>query len=800
MFHNPIPNRPCISPCATAARKLSRGCLLGLILLIACGTPQYAPQLDGVQYTQWQVVGGDPGVTHYSRLDQINRSNVNRLEVAWTFRTGDVMDDQNEYWGGSTIQANPIVVDGVLYATTPSLEVIALDAASGEQIWRFSPWEGRAEGGGYNRGVAYWAAGEDRRIYYAVKNELLCLNAKTGEWVTSFGDGGRQSMAEGLYPPHEARGGVISAGAPVIFEDLVIVGGMGEWRVPGNVSAYDARTGVRKWVFHNIPFPGETGYDTWGDSTYYREGFGANCWGGLSVDPANGMVFFATGQAKPDLHRPNNPGDHLFGNSVVALDARSGEYRWHFQELHHDLWDLDLPCAPMLIDLEVDGKWVPGLAQLSKTGNTFLFHRLTGEIYTQYEERPVPPSELIGEHASPTQPWVTWPEPFTRQVVKMEDHTQISDSAAAYAQARLAEVHLAWMTPPSLKGNIYYGIHGGAEWPGGAFDPEMQYLYINANQTPWFVRMRQVAEGHRGAQLYAELQCSNCHGWNRGGVGDMPALTEIHQRYGRVSDLVSVIQSSSALIPAHGAMQAAEVQEIAEFLMDSLPPASHPGASLYAQGKCIECHGAQREGMGVFPALTDLNEKYDDIEAVKDLIQKGKNTMPGFAGFSEEELTRLSQFLLDIEAEGAADQGPRYQTDRFERFLDQEGYPATRPPWGTMNAIDLRSGKIAWQVPLGEFEALTRRGIPPTGTENFGGPVVTAGGLVFIAATMDEKIRAFDKATGEILWEHALPAGGYTTPSTYEVDGKQYLVIPCGGGGKPATPSGDYFVAFALGG
>lgn len=776
--------------------------VVSMLFQLGCESDRIPEILSQQQFSSWQVVGGDAGVTHYSNLTEINTENVSQLQVAWEFSTGDVLADNNEYWGGSTIQSNPIIVEGILYSTTPTLHVIALNAATGEQIWRFDPWDGE-QGGGYNRGVAYWENGEDKRIYYTVKNELLCIDAKSGELVSSFGKNGRSSMAEGLIPEHEARGGVISPAAPVIFDDLIIIGGMGEWRVPGNVSAYDALTGERKWIFHNIPFPGETGFETWGDTTYYRDGFGANSWGGLSVDEENAMIFFSTGQAKPDLHRPNSEGDHLFGNCIVAVDANTGEYKWHFQELHHDLWDLDLPCAPMLIDLELNGELIPAVAQLSKTGNTYLFHRVTGEIFTRYREKKVPPSRLIGEHAAPTQPWVYWPKPFSYQFVTEFDYSNISPEAETYSKMRLANADIGWMIPPSTRGNIYYGVHGGAEWPGGAFDPELQYLYINSNQTPWYIKMRRVDQDHSGAELYSAHECSSCHGWNRGGVADWPALTDLNQRFESVSSVENRIRARIAVDKDYPKLSDGEIRQLSEFLMDSIPQQrNHPGALIYANGKCIECHGGNRKGKsdGTIPSLVDLEYRISDLEEVKKVIKNGKNLMPSNEGYTDEELTLLAQFLMNIPAAGGnvVMDAPTYQTDRFERFLDQEGYPATRPPWGTMNAIDLRTGEIAWKMALGEYQELLDRGLPPTGTENFGGPVVTKGGLVFVAATMDEKIRAFDKRTGEILWEYKLPAGGYTTPSTYIIDGKQYMVIPCGGGGKPGTKSGDTFVAFAL--
>ena len=253
---------------------------------LSCSKNPFPELIETEKFTSWKIVGGDAGVTHYSNLSQINRDNVSQLKVAWQFSTGDVLADHNEYWGGSTIQSNPIIVNGVLYATSPTMHVIALNAENGELIWRYDPWNGE-EGGGYNRGVAYWEEGKDQRIYYTVKNELICLNAMTGALVTSFGDAGKSNMAKGLLPEHEERGGVISPAAPVMYKDLVVVGGMGEWRVPGNVSAYDARTGERKWIFHNIPFPGEIGFETWGDTTYWRVGFWAKSGGGVVGGPAN---------------------------------------------------------------------------------------------------------------------------------------------------------------------------------------------------------------------------------------------------------------------------------------------------------------------------------------------------------------------------------------------------------------------------------------------------------------------------------------------------------------------------------
>jgi quinoprotein glucose dehydrogenase len=708
-----------------ANSKLARMLLLLLIpTLLSCtvGTAENGRSISGFDYRSWETAGGDKGVSHYSELDQINKSNVHQLQVAWIYKSGDVIYQAEPFWGGSTIQCNPIIVDGTMYTTTPTLRLVAVDATNGKEIWRFDPHKG-AEGGGYNRGVAYWRDKDQKRLFFGVGPHLYAVDASTGKPVDAFGQSGQVPMGA------ESRlgGGAVSApAAPVIYKDLVIVGEMSS-TVPGTVTAYSARTGQRRWVFHTIPHPGEVGYETYGDPNFYRTGAAANVWGGLSVDEQFELVFFATGQPEHDFYRPFNNGAHLFANSVVAVNANTGKRVWHFQELHHELWDLDLPCPPALVTLELNGQKVPALVQLSKTGNTYVFNRLTGELFSRIEERPAPPSKLVGEQAFPTQPHVISPEPFSKQfVVTEQDLTNISPEAHAQALERFKKADTGWYVPPSERGILYYGIHGGAEWGGGALDPENGYLYINSNDIAWFVRM-----------------------------------------------------SSS----------------------EQVPEARHPGFSVYQKNRCVPCHGAKGEGIGGKAPLINLKEKYDRDRLMK-LVQKGIGTMPGFSAISGNDLQALADFLLDVPSDAKTSEKDRarnfYAMTAFEKFLDTEGYPATKPPWGTLNAVNLKSGRIAWKIPLGEHEVLTKRGLPQTGTENFGGPIVTKGGLVFIAATQDEKFRAFDKDTGKLLWEAKLPFGGYTTPSTYEVKGKQYVVIPCGGGGKPSTKPGDAFVAFAL--
>ena len=668
----------------------------------------------------WSAAGGNEGQTKYSMLKQINKHTVGKLREAWTYRSGNP---------AGNVQLNPLIVAGVVYLTTPAQELIAVNGTNGKELWRFNPARKGEKFGGINRGLAFWSSGKDSCILYTSGTYLNAVNVRTGTSFTSFGDGGRVNLGEGLIKPADKMG-ISSPGAPVVFGDLVIAGVM-TWSSPAHVSAYSVRTGKRVWLFNTIPQPGEHGYETWGDPDFWKNGAGVNVWGGLAVDTRHQMVFFSTGQPKDDFYRPKNKGEQLYGNCVVALDATTGKRKWHYQYIHHDLWDLDLPCAPILTELTVKGRKVPGLAQLTKTGNVLLFNRLTGELLSEVEERTVPESPLYGENAFPTQPYVKWPEPFSKQVVTAEDLTNISPEAHADALKKFRSADAGWFIPPSEKGVIYYGIHGGAEWGGGSYDPVGNVLYVNANELAWHITMRDLNQ-----------------------TTGQPGTKE-----------------------------------------------EHGGRNFYLSRGCVSCHGSNREGNGGIPALRNLNKKYKQQDIVQ-LIKKGKGAMPAFAQIPEDEVQLLAAYLLDRPAEGAdmatGRKDPLYRSIAYTKFLDNRGYPATAPPWGTMNAIDLTTGTILWKVPLGEHPELTREGVPLTGTENFGGSIVTAGGLVFVAATRDQKFRAFDKDTGKVLWEARLPFGGYAIPSTYMSGGKQYVIIPAAGGGKLGTPTGDAYVCYAL--
>jgi quinoprotein glucose dehydrogenase len=597
----------------------------------------------------WPRVGNDPGCMRYSPLDQIDRQNVTRLKPCWTYHTRELEGRQ-----GKTIECTPIVIDGVMYITTAYLRVVALEAATGSELWQFDPLKDhpfryRPASGGVNRGCAYWSDGKpggERRIIHGVGDgRLFSLDAKTGKLDPNFGDGGLRNLRTELDPKMAGRSyGPTSATA--IWRDTIIVGVSCDEgpsvAAPGDIRAFDVRTGKEVWRFHTVPHPGELGHETWEGDSWKNRG-GANAWGGFSVDADRGLVFAGLGSATFDFYGGDRHGDNLFANCTIALDAKTGKRVWHFQTLRHDIWDHDLPVYPNLVTVSHDGKQVDAVAQVTKTGYVFLFDRETGKPLFDIEERPVPASDVPGEQAAATQPVPVRPPPFSTQSLDESNITDIGPANHASVLARLRAIRSGpAFNPPSKQGTIVVpGFHGGANWSGASFDPTTGVLYVNSN------------------------------------------------------NLVNITT-------------------------------------------LVETKGAEK-----------------------------------------------------------ARYGP-YQTTGYERFLDHEGYSAMKPPWGQLNAINLNTGEFAWRVPLGEHVELTARGIPRTGTETFGGSIVTAGGLVFIAGTKDERIHAFDKETGRLLWEHPLPAGGYATPATYAVNGRQYVVIAAGGAGKLQTKAGDAFVAFCL--
>ncbi|MBP6825902.1 MAG: PQQ-binding-like beta-propeller repeat protein [Saprospiraceae bacterium] len=699
--------------------------IAALCMLSSVNTPTDHIYATG---SDWRVYGGTAASSRYSALDQINTQNAGQMQLAWEYHTGDT-DPNNR----SQIQCNPLIVNGILFGATSRSKVFAISAGTGKQIWKFDPFEvlgGENSWAGTCRGLTYWEEGNDKRILFAAGSFLFALDAHTGTLALEFGDGGKVDLRRDLdYAKDQFF--IVSNTPGVIYKDMIIMGmrlSEGLDAAPGHIRAYDVRTGKRRWIFHTVPHPGEYGYDTWEDPDAWKRIGGANCWAGMSVDEERGIVFAATGSATYDFWGGYRLGKDLFSDCIIALDARTGKRIWHYQTVHHDIWDRDLPAPPNLVTVMHKGKPVDAVAQITKQGFIFVLDRETGEPLFPVKEMRVPPSALEGEKAWETQPVPAMPAPFMRQSFAESDINDVVPGAKdeILPQFRALQSGNMW-NPPSLQGIVLFpGFDGGGEWGGAAFDPTSNWLYVNANEMPWIVKMVKKEPGQTVGQALYMANCANCHGADRRGNGN------------------------------------------------------------------------------AFPPLTDIEKKFTSAQ-MDTLLKSGKGTMPSFRHIPEAERNQLARFLLDDLASGPQKEIsaeelaflPPFTMTGYNRFLTKDGYPAIKPPWGTLNAVNLNTGKIEWKVPLGAFDALTSRGIPPTGTENYGGPVCTAGGLVFIGASKDEKFRAFDKKTGQVLFETRLPAGGYATPAVYSVNGRQFVVIACGGG-KMGTKSGDSYVAFRV--
>ncbi|WP_162055582.1 family 16 glycoside hydrolase [Pontibacter pamirensis] len=683
-------------------------------------------------FTVWAIYRGDKRANQYAELAQINATNVHQLEKAWEYHTGDPK--------GPSMYSNPIIVDGLMYFTTPKLNAVALNAVTGEEVWVFESGKYNAEEKGFrgrSRGVTYWedTKGKNQRIYNFVKDRVYAIDAKSGALIESFGEGGFIDLRQNLpVDPEKASIEVTSPG--IVYKNFLIVGSRvpeGEQSTPGDVRAYDAETGEFKWIFHTIPLEGEYGYETW----EFKDGVtygGANPWGGFSLDEERGWVFFATGSPAPDfIYGGDRKGENLFGNCVLALDATTGERKWHYQTIHHDIFDYDNPPAPMLTTITSEGKSRDAVVQLTKMGLTFVLDRDTGEPIFPVVEMPVPASDVPGEEAWPTQPFPLKPAPLARIMLTEADLTNVTPEARASVLEQFKKYKTGFLyTPASEQGTITLpGHQGGMEWGGGSFDPYSNTLYVNVNEAP------------------------------------------------TINQLVKYYDHDNSLA-------ATPIQR---------------GALIYNKN-CTSCHGASRQGSPpAFPPLTDLKLKSEEIRAV---LHNGRGMMPAFTQLTGNQVNDVIAFLESDEndaneAEHLNPMGARVRySNEAPFFVDPYGAPAISPPWGTLNSIDLHTGEILWKVPLGEYPELVARGIRNTGAKSFGGPVSTAGDVVFIAGTPDEKIRAFSSHSGDVLWEYQLPAGGYATPSTYMIDGKQYVVIAAGGGGKNGTKYGDSIMAFAL--
>ena len=678
------------------------------------------PNKDG--NGDWGDYLGGADRNHYSELTQINPQNVANLQIAWTYSTTD----------SGQMQVNPLVIDGVLYGVTPTVQAFALDAATGREIWKFGDKLNARHS--TSRGVAFWTDGTEKRILHTMGSFLYCIDAKTGKAIPTFGDNGKVDLHDGL--PSVAKDKFIISNTPgTVFEDLIVMPlrvSEGADAAPGDIRAFNVKTGKLAWIFHTIPYPGEAGYETFPPHAYKNEEVGAaNNWAGMAVDKKRGILYVPTGSAGYDFYGGQRLGANLYANCLLALNARTGERIWHFQTTHHDMWDRDLPAPPNLITIKKDGKMIDAVAQVTKQGQVFVFDRVTGVPIFPIKEVKAPKSKLHGEIAWKTQPVPTKPAPFARQAYELTEK-DISPYAENREEliARFKTFNKKRFAAPSAEGTVILpGFDGGAEWGGAAADPNDGIIYVNANEMPWILTM-------------------------------IPTPSE----------------EALAHLPL--------------------------GERTYTV-TCSPCHGADKKGnpLSNYPSLVDIGKKRNR-DFINNIISKGKGMMPGFSTLSADEKQATIDFLLGMEKKevgGVANSANKtpytpYTSTGYNKFLDSKGHPAITPPWGTLNAIDLNTGKYVWKIPFGNEPDLKDKN---TGTENYGGPVVTASGLLFIAATKDGQFRAFDKKTGKLLWETTLPAAAFATPATYQVNGKQYIVLACGGT-KLGTKKGNQYVAFAL--
>nr|WP_298995940.1 PQQ-binding-like beta-propeller repeat protein [uncultured Allomuricauda sp.] len=704
--------------------KFTRISLLLLVLASVCVIGCSKPKKTST-YETWSTYLGDKAQTHFSTLNQIDSANVSSLKIAWEYESEDF----------GQMQMNPIVVDTLLYGVTAALRVVALHAATGEEVWQFGEkleaWHSTS------RGVTYWSKGEDKRILFTRGSQLWALNAITGKPVASFGNKGSIDLRSGL--PESAKDKFVISNTPgIIHEDKIIM----PLRVsedigaaPGNLMAFNVESGKLEWVFHTIPFPEDTAYKTWENKESLQKGYvgGANNWAGMALDEANNILFVPTGSAAPDFYGGIRKGENLYANSLLALNVATGELLWHFQFTHHDIWDRDPPAPPNLMTLTLDGKSIPAVVQVTKQGYVFAFNRLSGEPLFDIEERKVPQSTLTGEETWPTQPFPVKPKPFARQSdeISTENISPFAENKEELKR-QLEKTNKTVYAPPSLDPILLLpGYDGGAEWGGAGVDPENGILYVNSNEMAFMLRMGK----------------------------------------------------------------------------DSLTTAENntiTGQSLYAK-YCSVCHQSNREGVvqSGYPSLLGLKTKLSELET-KRIIQKGKGMMIGFPQLSDEEVDGLVAFLFDEPdkmevTSNNKDEYPKlpYRHLGYTKFLDSNGLPAIDPPWGTLHAINMNTGEYLWSITLGDTPGLENPTGKPTGCESYGGPIITENGLLLIAGTKDGFFRAFNRYNGKLLWQYKLPAASFATPATYEVNGKQYIALACGGE-KLGTPKGNKIIAFTL--
>ncbi len=697
----------------------------------------------------WSSYKADATSSSYSPLTAVDTNNVQHLQLAWTFDPDDAAE--GAHFRGS--QCNPIIIDGIMFTASARHRIYAVNAVTGKQVWSFDPFNG-GPGGGSFRGVTWWEDGKDKRILFTGGDNLFALNAETGKPILSFGNGGKVSMNVGIRDDSSLIS-VKPTSPGIVYKDLLIIGNeVSELygAQPGYVRAYNIRTGKLTWTFHTIPKPGEPGYETWPKDAWRYAG-GANDWGGMSLDEKRGMVFLATGSPAYDFYGADRHGKNLFGNCVVALDAGSGKLKWYFQTIHHDLWDYDLPAPPNLVTVERDGKKIDAVAQVSKVGFLYVLDRITGESLFPIEERPVPASDVPGEQAWPTQPFPLKPKPYAKQQMTAEDLADFSPASHdSLLQMFKGLRYEGLFTPPSIKGSLNYpGTIGGSEWGGAAYDLLTGVIYVKSSESPEIDRLvkikmenpASIIPGYADGRTLYQTYCLSCHKQDRNGEAPFyPSLVDLKQRMTEAAVLNKIKEGSGKMPPFAGVLKGHE-KSIIDYLFDK--------------------------------------EDKHSPENANELFEIQRNSLSNIEVKNEKAKVDTSFRYLNISA--------------YSQVRGPDGHPAIKPPWGTLSAINLNTGDYKWTIPVGNHPELQKKDGPVTGATSSPGPIVTAGGIVFIGGTRDRKFQAFSKATGKLLWEITLPGFASGTPCTYMVDGKQYVAVSVSG--FKEKPAGCV-MAFAL--
>jgi quinoprotein glucose dehydrogenase len=721
----------------------------GLTVLLAATLPMMTRGVSTPKpkaYTAWHAFGGTPDSMQYSAFTKINKTNVSQLEQVWFYPV----------IGRADLAFSPLIVGNVMYVAGKGNRVlVALDAATGKEIWTH-PTEGTTN----ERGYAYWESkdGSERRIIFSANDRLQEVDAGTGAQIKSFGEDGFVDLRVGLGRDPNSIRRIQSRSPGQVFENLIIQGsltGEGYDDPPGWLRAYDVLSGKLVWTFHTIPLPGEYGYDTWPPDAYKFTG-GTNTWSNFSIDEKRGIAYFPIGSPTYDFYGGRRKGAGLYGDSILALDARTGKRLWHYQVVHHDLWDLDLCTEPQLLTVRHHGKMVDIVAVATKSGLLFVFNRVTGEPLWPIEERPVGKSDVPGEEAWPTQPFPTVLPPISRQTLSEKDVDPYLDPAEAERVRSVirASRYEGPYTPMSLNQDqiSFPGEYGGTDWGANAGDPTTGVVYVRAENTPLMHRLverapqRGLSRGtpeQQGRLLWTRF-CDSCHGAGESGVNSLKSPPPERVR--------RLVRDGNGPMPAVGPADLDE-QGMTWLLAYIANPAAGTGAPIPDPG----------------------------------LVMPAGNPGPPPNG-------EAHRYYL-----GPAKGG------RFGTTKGLDGLPAISPPWSELVAYDLNEGTVKWRVPLGVVPELAAKGITNTGSyhPDRNGLAVTAGGLVFMGTLGDATLRAFDKDTGKVLWEKKMDSNPEGLPSIYEVGGREYVAFFLHSNGEPGPagpgkPEAQGYYVFAL--